>query len=112
MVPRNHFNVVCFLLPQISGDTGELFVSWLGFRPFLVINNPTDIKEILSDKFGHFTKMKLRPPASDLAGSSVATLEGEEWAQRRRIVGPAFLVEKLKVVKILLLLLLSMSCMT
>ena len=112
MVLRNHFKVFCFLLPQSSGDTGGLFVSWIGFRPFLVINNPTDIKEILSDKFGHFTKMKLRPPASDLAGSSVATLEGEEWAQRRRIVGPAFLVEKLKVAKILLLLLLSMCYMT
>ncbi|MCO5582365.1 hypothetical protein L7F22_036259 [Adiantum nelumboides] len=53
-------------------------------------------KEILSNKFGHFKKLALRADAKDLGGEAVAALEGDRWAQHRRIVSPAFFVEKLK----------------
>lgn len=76
---------------------GDLFVFWLGYRAVLPISNPEHIKEILSNKFGHFRKLILRPEIIDFLGESVAVLEGERWAQHRRIVSPAFFVEKLKV---------------
>ncbi|KAI5057311.1 hypothetical protein GOP47_0027326 [Adiantum capillus-veneris] len=75
---------------------GDLFVFWLGYRAVLPIRNIELVKEILSNKFGHFQKLSMRPEARNLVGESVASLEGEQWAQHRRIVGSAFVAEKLK----------------
>eukprot|EP00250_Pteridium_aquilinum_P017218 c23513_g1_i1 orf=182-1735(+) len=74
---------------------GDLFVFWLDFRAVLPIRNPEHIKEILANKFGHFQK-NFRPEGRNLVGDSVVSLDGEEWAQHRRIVSPAFFVEKVK----------------
>ncbi|KAI5057756.1 hypothetical protein GOP47_0027771 [Adiantum capillus-veneris] len=75
---------------------GDVFVFWLGFKAVLPVSDPEHVKEILSNKFGHFKKLTLRPDAKDLGGEAVGNLEGERWAQHRRIVSPAFFVEKLK----------------
>lgn len=70
---------------------------WLGFKAVLPIRNPEHIREILSNKFGHFGKINFRPEVRNLIGESVASLEGEKWAQHRRIVSPAFFAERVKV---------------
>lgn len=99
-LPLVPHNVAPLILPHYyhwKKTYGDLFVFWLGYRAVLPISNPEHVKEILSNKFGHFRKLALRPEARDLAGESVGTLEGERWAQHRRIISPAFFVEKLKV---------------
>lgn len=73
------------------------FVFWLGVRPIISISNPEHIKEILDDKFGHFPKPTFIPVAvRNLIGDTTSIMEGQKWAQHRRIVGSAFFKEKLK----------------
>ena len=51
---------------------------------------------ILADKNGDFVKPPLNPLV-DILQLGVSTLEGQRWAKRRRLITPAFHLEKLKV---------------
>ncbi|KAF3773615.1 hypothetical protein EJ110_NYTH52221 [Nymphaea thermarum] len=54
------------------------------------------VKEILSNKFGHFSK----PPQSaqgKMLARGLARLEGTQWAVQRRRLNPVFRLKKLKV---------------
>ncbi|WJX19738.1 hypothetical protein P8452_09383 [Trifolium repens] len=56
------------------------------------------VKEILSNKFGFYPKRKARRPSVvTLVGEGLALMEGEEWVRRRRILNPAFSMDKLKI---------------
>lgn len=54
------------------------------------------MKEVLSNKEGHFQKPPLNALILILA-RGLTSLEGEKWAKHRRILNPAFHLEKLKV---------------
>lgn len=56
------------------------------------------MKQILADKDGHIIEPPLNPLV-DLLLVRVSTLEGQKWANRRRLMSPAFHYEKLKVIK-------------
>ena len=58
---------------------------------------PELIKEILSKKFSQFTKPKSTPLAKFIA-QGLAGHNGEKWAKHRKIINPAFALEKLQVV--------------
>lgn len=77
-------------------EFGDPFVYWLGYTAVFPVTDPELIRQILSNKSGEFGKTRSRPEGKDLGGVSVATLEGEKWVERRRIVGSAFFAEKLK----------------
>lgn len=71
---------------------GQVYVYWFGTKPRLFLPQPELVKEVLSNKFGHYEKLKfVGAGAQGLAG-----LEGERWAKRRRILNPAFHMEALK----------------
>jgi cytochrome P450 len=55
------------------------------------------VKEILSNKFGFYPKRKARRPSVVTLVEGLALMEGEEWVRRRRILNPAFSMDKLKV---------------
>ncbi|KAK4770406.1 hypothetical protein SAY87_030938 [Trapa incisa] len=74
---------------------GKVFLSWIEARPRLIVADSEMMKEILADKDGHFTKPPLNPLV-DLLQVGVSTLEGQKWANRRRLMSPAFHYEKLK----------------
>ncbi|XP_058095277.1 cytochrome P450 CYP72A616-like [Magnolia sinica] len=74
---------------------GKLSVIWSGTTPRVIVNDSELMKQVLSNKFGHFQKPPVNP-LIDLLTMGVSTLEGEEWANRRRIITPAFHLEKLK----------------
>ncbi|KAF8408887.1 hypothetical protein HHK36_004956 [Tetracentron sinense] len=67
----------------------------MGPTPSVTIMDPELIRDVLSNKVGHFAKRKSHPLAKLLA-SGLAKYEGEQWAKHRRIINPAFHLEKLK----------------
>ncbi|KAF8408893.1 hypothetical protein HHK36_004962 [Tetracentron sinense] len=90
IVPR-----VIPLVHQTIKNYGKKSVIWIGPTPRVNVMDPELIREILSNKFGHFTKPKPNPLAKLLA-TGLANYEGEKWAKHRRIINPAFHLEKLK----------------
>lgn len=69
---------------------------WNGKTPRLIISNPELMKEILLNKLGHIQKPPINPLILILA-RGLTVLEGEKWALHRRLINPAFHLEKLKV---------------
>ncbi|KAF6144642.1 hypothetical protein GIB67_006134 [Kingdonia uniflora] len=90
IVPR----VMPFLHRTIS-EYGKLSVTWFGTTPRVNIMDPELVREIMSSNFYHFTKAG-RPPFTDLLVKGIGHQEGEKWAKHRRIVIPAFRIEKLQ----------------
>ncbi|KDP28356.1 hypothetical protein JCGZ_14127 [Jatropha curcas] len=76
---------------------GETILYWYGTRPVVCIADPELTKQVLSNKFGFYVKPKCSPAIEALTGKGVAIVNGQEWVTRRRIVNPAFSVDKLKV---------------
>jgi cytochrome P450 len=68
---------------------------WVGPKPRVFIMDPEQIKDILT-KAGLFRKPHINP-LSRLLALGVVAYEGEKWAKHRKIINPAFRIEKLKV---------------
>jgi len=77
-------------------EHGKTSLSWFGPNPKVTIVDPELSRDVLSNKFGHFEKLKF-PALSKMLGHGVASHEGEKWVKHRRILTPAFHLEKLKV---------------
>ncbi|KAF7133438.1 hypothetical protein RHSIM_Rhsim09G0129400 [Rhododendron simsii] len=76
-------------------DAGKNSFTWIGPKPRVIITDPELVKEILSKNF-NFKKAKFNPLARLLAPGLV-TYEDEQWVKHRKIINPAFHMEKLKV---------------
>ncbi|XP_020597071.1 cytochrome P450 CYP72A219-like [Phalaenopsis equestris] len=81
---------------DIYGGENKAPFFWFGPYPRVVIMDPELVKDVLSSKFGHFEKPKPSQNIKQLA-LGLANYEGEKWAKHRRIISPAFHVEKLKI---------------
>lgn len=67
---------------------------WLGPNPAMLIMDPELIREILS-KNNIFQKP---PPAlTKLLAEGILSYEADKWAKHKRIINPAFHLDKLKV---------------
>ncbi|XP_077226849.1 cytochrome P450 CYP72A616-like [Tasmannia lanceolata] len=74
---------------------GKMSVTWMGTTARVNLMDPELIREILSNKFGHFGKVKANP-VTKLLATGLVNYDGEKWAKHRRIINPAFHQEKLK----------------
>nr|CAD1839207.1 unnamed protein product [Ananas comosus var. bracteatus] len=75
--------------------TGKTSTVWFGTTPRVIVCEPEMMREVLMDKLGQIQKPPVNPLIQLLA-MGVSSLEGEEWAKRRRAITPAFHLEKLK----------------
>ncbi|KAJ8485314.1 hypothetical protein OPV22_017799 [Ensete ventricosum] len=80
---------------QVLSAAGKTFFTWFGPVPRVMIMDPELVREILSNKSGHFGRASLSPLGRALA-SGLISYHGGKWAKHRRILNPAFHVEKLK----------------
>ncbi|WCJ42773.1 Cytochrome P450 72A225 [Euphorbia peplus] len=90
------------ILPRVDPFTlhivqqyGKISMFWNGKAPRLIISDPQLMQEVLSNKLGHIQKPPLDPLILVLA-RGLPVLEGEKWAIHRRLINPAFHMEKLK----------------
>ncbi|KAE8124616.1 hypothetical protein FH972_019483 [Carpinus fangiana] len=73
---------------------GKNFFIWIGPKPRVYITDPEQIKDVLTN-MGEFRKLRINP-LSRLFLLGVASYEGEKWVKHRKIINPAFRIEKLK----------------
>ncbi|KAJ4976891.1 hypothetical protein NE237_001997 [Protea cynaroides] len=91
-------DIVSSVLPfhfQTIQKYGKKSAFWFGTIPKLYIMDPDLIRDILSNKFGHFGLIKGNP-LSRFFVRGVISYEGEKWAIHRKIINSAFHMEKLK----------------
>lgn len=91
IVPR----VTPFLHSNVR-EHGKTCFSWFGPIPNVTITDPALVRDVLSNKFGHFEKPQF-PELTKLISDGLTSHEGEKWVKHRRILNPAFHLEKLRV---------------
>ncbi|CAM0908254.1 unnamed protein product [Alopecurus aequalis] len=93
-------DIVPFVVPLLHDAVrehgGTCISSWIGPMPKVTIADASLAREVMSGKSGHFVKLRRFPALSRLLAAGLPTHEGEKWARHRRIVSPAFGLEKLK----------------
>ncbi|KAJ7948831.1 Cytochrome P450 [Quillaja saponaria] len=85
--------VIPFVFQTVKNYGKNSFI-WMGPNPRVIIVDPEKIKDILT-KNNEFPKPRASPLAK-LFATGVAMYDGEKWNKHRKIINPAFNVEKLK----------------
>ncbi|KAL5787104.1 hypothetical protein ACOSP7_004053 [Xanthoceras sorbifolium] len=82
-------------LHKLAATYKRIFVVWFGTTPRVAVMDPKLIKAILTDKSGDIKKTEMNQIVK-LSGSGIASYEGEKWVKHRKIIHPAFHIDKLK----------------
>ncbi|KAL6890582.1 hypothetical protein ACP4OV_008837 [Aristida adscensionis] len=96
--PGRHGGVVPRVMPLLHHameEHGKTSFTWLGPTPRVTIAAPELVRQVLSNKFGHFRKVSFGQ-LQRLLHNGVSSPEGQKWAKHRRILAPAFHLHKLK----------------
>jgi cytochrome P450 len=91
--PYQLSRVCCSNIKDIHAGKNSFL--WVGTIPNVIITDPEQIKQVFN-KNEDFPKPKLSSIAKYLS-IGLLNLEGEKWVKHRKIISPAFHIEKLKV---------------
>ncbi|XP_042444289.1 cytochrome P450 CYP72A219-like [Zingiber officinale] len=80
---------------EAHGKENKVTFHWMGPNPRAVIADPDQIREVLTNKTGEIGKPKINYLLKYFI-RGVLSQEGEKWAKHRKILNPAFHIEKLK----------------
>lgn len=70
---------------------------WIGSNPRICVGDIEMAKQVLSNKFGFYSKSEASAGVLALLGKGLLLAEGEDWVRHRRVLNPAFAMDKLKV---------------
>ncbi|KAL4575541.1 hypothetical protein LXL04_022388 [Taraxacum kok-saghyz] len=74
---------------------GKICFTWMGNKPVLYVSEPSMIPEILAN-YNQFQKQRGGHPLIKLLHRGLFDTETDQWVKHRKIINPAFHVEKLK----------------
>ncbi|KAI3734310.1 hypothetical protein L6452_13776 [Arctium lappa] len=74
---------------------GKTCFTWMGIKPMVHISDPNMIREVLANHY-QYQKPKGGNPLTKLLAKGLADVEADQWVKHRKIINPAFHVEKLK----------------
>uniref|UniRef100_A0A5B6Z0T0 Putative 7-deoxyloganic acid 7-hydroxylase-like protein n=1 Tax=Davidia involucrata TaxID=16924 RepID=A0A5B6Z0T0_DAVIN len=75
---------------------GKNSFMWVGRIPRVHITEPELVREVLTKYYKFQKNHKALDPITELLLAGIGSLEGEKWAKHRKIINPAFHMEKLK----------------
>ncbi|MCD7462447.1 hypothetical protein HAX54_048556 [Datura stramonium] len=91
-----------FIWPRVSPFIHKIITNygkncfvWFGPRPAVLITEPELIKEVLTKNYV-YQKFRGGNPLTKLAVAGLADYETDKWATHRRLLNPAFHLDKLK----------------
>lgn len=87
--------VIAFFIETIK-KYGKSSFFWVGPVPTVIITEPELIKEVMT-KYHIYQKPQNPNPLTKLLALGVVSYETEKWAKHRKIINPAFHVDKLKI---------------
>ncbi|KAK1438008.1 hypothetical protein QVD17_03809 [Tagetes erecta] len=91
IVPR----VIPFHYTSAKKYADSIFFTWMGPRPMVHITEPRLIRQVLTN-YNQFQKQRGGNPLARLLGKGLVDAEADEWVKHRKIINPAFHLEKLK----------------
>ncbi|KAD2393385.1 hypothetical protein E3N88_40362 [Mikania micrantha] len=74
---------------------GKTYFTWMGTKPVVHISESAMIREVLSN-YTNFQKVRGGNPLIKLLFRGLVDKEGDQWVKHRKIINPAFHMEKLK----------------
>ncbi|XP_011082968.1 cytochrome P450 CYP72A219-like [Sesamum indicum] len=86
--------VLHFVFKTVQKYGTESFL-WLGPRPTVTISDPELVKEVMN-KYDIYQKPNNPNPLTKLLAQGVVSYEMDKWAKHRKLINPAFHMEKLK----------------
>jgi len=79
---------------------GRTFVYWTGARPNVCVADVNVVRQVLFDRTGLYPKNLMNPHVSRLLGKGLVLTDGDDWKRHRKVVHPAFNMDKLKMMTV------------
>lgn len=79
---------------------GRTFVYWFGAKPSVCVADVDMVKQVLFDRKGLYPKNIGNPHIARLLGKGLVLTDGDVWKRHRKVVHPAFNMDKLKMMTV------------
>uniref|UniRef100_A0A0E0LNS8 Cytochrome P450 n=1 Tax=Oryza punctata TaxID=4537 RepID=A0A0E0LNS8_ORYPU len=79
---------------------GRTILFWLGGQPNMYLADLNMVRQVLSDRTGMYSKDIANLDLARLLGKGLVLIDGDEWKRHRKVVHPAFDMDKLKLMTV------------